>query len=54
MKCVFCEYVWKPRKDVMVSCPRCKRRFDYPTMKKMESDRDGKGNEGRSEDGRGV
>ncbi len=47
MKCVYCEYVWKPRKDVVVSCPRCKRRFDYPTIgvKKMERDK----NDGRNE-----
>ena len=31
MKCKFCDYEWKPRKPKPVACPRCKRRFDYPT-----------------------
>jgi len=30
MKCRFCAYVWNPRKSSPVSCPRCKKRFDYP------------------------
>jgi len=29
MRCKFCGYEWKPRKVHPVSCPRCKRRFDY-------------------------
>jgi len=29
MKCKYCSYDWKSRKDEPVSCPRCKRRFDY-------------------------
>ena len=33
MKCQFCGYEWKPRKPKPVACPRCKRRFDYPTKK---------------------
>ncbi|MCK4757618.1 MAG: nucleotidyltransferase [Thermoplasmata archaeon] len=30
MKCQYCSYEWTPRKSNPVSCPRCKRRFDYP------------------------
>ncbi|KYK30918.1 MAG: hypothetical protein AYK23_04320 [Candidatus Proteinoplasmatales archaeon SG8-5] len=30
MKCEHCGYEWEPRKPEPVSCPRCKRRFDYP------------------------
>jgi predicted amidophosphoribosyltransferase len=33
MECRFCGYNWKPRKDQPKSCPRCKRRFDYPERK---------------------
>jgi len=31
MKCPYCNYEWIPRKPMPVSCPRCKRRFDYPS-----------------------
>lgn len=31
MKCRFCSYEWEPRKPEPVACPRCKRRFDYPS-----------------------
>ena len=27
--CEFCTYRWVSRVDRPVSCPRCKRRFDY-------------------------
>jgi hypothetical protein len=30
MKCEYCNYEWETRKEQPVSCPRCKRRFDYP------------------------
>jgi predicted nucleotidyltransferase len=30
MKCQYCGYEWEPRKPEPVSCPRCKRRFDFP------------------------
>lgn len=32
MKCIYvdCGYEWPNRKDKPVSCPKCKRRFDYP------------------------
>lgn len=29
MKCPICNYEWKNKKQNPVSCPRCKRRFDY-------------------------
>lgn len=31
MKCKYCNYEWEPRKKQPKACPRCKRRFDYPT-----------------------
>jgi predicted Zn-ribbon and HTH transcriptional regulator len=31
MKCTYCKYEWEPRKEKPKACPRCKRRFDYPT-----------------------
>lgn len=37
MKCNKCNYEWKPRKKDPVSCPRCKRRFDY---KKLEAEQE--------------
>jgi hypothetical protein len=36
MKCRYCGYEWEPRKPEPVSCPRCKRRFDFP--RKMGSE----------------
>jgi len=30
MICEYCEYVWESRKETPKSCPRCKKRFDYP------------------------
>ncbi|MDG6221072.1 MAG: hypothetical protein QCI38_06445 [Candidatus Thermoplasmatota archaeon] len=30
MECEYCGYQWSPRTTSPVSCPRCKRRFDYP------------------------
>lgn len=33
--CELCGYEWNPRKDNPVSCPRCKRRFDYPKVGDM-------------------
>ena len=29
-KCRFCDYEWLSKVDDPVSCPRCKKRFDYP------------------------
>lgn len=31
MRCKFCEYDWETRKKEPKACPRCKRRFDYPS-----------------------
>jgi len=30
LRCVYCNYKWFGRKKNPKSCPRCKRRFDYP------------------------
>ncbi len=31
LRCPICKYVWSKRGDQLpVSCPRCKKRFDYP------------------------
>jgi rubrerythrin len=30
MLCERCGYKWKEKKENPISCPRCKRRFDYP------------------------
>jgi|GEM_PF-1693943 rubrerythrin len=30
--CGYCGYEWMARKEEPVSCPRCKRRFDYPEL----------------------
>jgi ribosomal protein L37AE/L43A len=31
LRCPNCKYVWSKRGDSLpVSCPRCKKRFDYP------------------------
>jgi ssDNA-binding Zn-finger/Zn-ribbon topoisomerase 1 len=31
VRCPYCKYVWAKRKEhIPVSCPRCKKRFDYP------------------------
>jgi phage FluMu protein Com len=31
VRCPYCKYVWAKREEHMpVSCPRCKKRFDYP------------------------
>ena len=35
MKCRFCEYIWISRKLNPVSCPACKRRFDYQERVKL-------------------
>lgn len=37
MKCKFCGYMWSPRREYPKSCPRCKRRFDYPSRKELRS-----------------
>ena len=30
LRCPFCKYVWSKREERMpISCPRCKKRFDY-------------------------
>jgi len=31
MICKFCGYEWKTKTEDPVSCPKCKRRFDYPS-----------------------
>jgi len=36
MKCPDCGYEWKPRVENPKSCPRCKRRLDYPKKKVKE------------------
>jgi len=38
MRCPFCKGVWATRSDIVVSCSRCKRRFDYPG-KEVEPER---------------
>jgi len=38
MKCDKCGYEWKAIKEDPVSCPRCKRRFDYPEAKEKDSE----------------
>jgi len=30
MRCPFCKGIWHPRSEIVVSCTKCKRRFDYP------------------------
>lgn len=31
LRCPYCKYVWSKRgENLPVSCPRCKKRFDYP------------------------
>lgn len=31
LRCPNCKYIWIKRGEVLpVSCPRCKKRFDYP------------------------
>lgn len=31
LRCPYCGYIWIKRKENLpVSCPRCKKRFDYP------------------------
>jgi predicted nucleic acid-binding Zn-ribbon protein len=32
-KCPFCGHSWSGRKAVVISCTRCKKRFDYPSTK---------------------
>jgi hypothetical protein len=41
LRCPYCKYIWSKRGDFSpVSCPRCKKRFDYPektiTLEKVE------------------
>lgn len=35
-KCDFCEYDWVSRVEAPKACPRCKRRFDYPSVNGVE------------------
>lgn len=37
MKCKTCKYEWETRIDVPKSCPRCKRRFDYVSVRAVEA-----------------
>jgi len=37
-KCPYCGYEWILRISNPKSCPRCKRRFDYPLKRKSEDD----------------
>jgi len=32
MICKFCTYEWESRREMPKACPRCKRRFDYPSL----------------------
>jgi hypothetical protein len=32
-KCRLCGHEWEGRKPVVISCVKCKRRFDYPSTK---------------------
>ena len=44
-KCKHCNYVWQPRTSEPKSCPRCKRRTDYPKLEaKNENKYKGKSN----------
>lgn len=38
MRCPFCKSIWVIRSDIVVSCSKCKRRFDYPG-KEVEPER---------------
>ena len=38
MKCKICEYQWESRIESPKACPRCKRRFDYATVKKVAAE----------------
>jgi len=33
MNCILCNYEWASRVDNPKACPRCKRRFDYISLK---------------------
>ena len=37
LKCIHCNYKWVGRKKNPKSCPRCKRRFDYPLIIEEEN-----------------
>jgi hypothetical protein len=36
MRCEYCSYEWAPRTESPVACPRCKKRFDYPSKKSAD------------------
>ena len=38
MICEYCEYEWETRKENPKSCPRCKKRFDYPKKENTQED----------------
>lgn len=40
MRCPFpnCTAIWSPRSEIVISCSKCKRRFDYPG-KEVEPER---------------
>lgn len=42
MKCDKCGYKWNNRLIEPVSCPRCKRRFDYPKSSPKDKRKNGK------------
>jgi DNA-directed RNA polymerase subunit RPC12/RpoP len=35
VKCGYCGYRWEPRVSSPISCPRCKRRFDYKAVSEV-------------------
>ncbi|MBW3000473.1 hypothetical protein KY341_01200 [Candidatus Woesearchaeota archaeon] len=44
MICEKCDYEWTPKVEQPKSCPRCKRRFDYPgkiSTTKIEVEKNG-------------
>lgn len=41
LRCPYCKYIWCKRgKKQPVSCPRCKKRFDYPSDRKTLEEED--------------
>jgi hypothetical protein len=40
LRCPHCKYVWCKRAEKPVSCPRCKKRFDYPSNRKTLEEED--------------
>ena len=42
LRCPYCRYIWTKRAETLpVSCPRCKKRFDYPGNAKTLEEENG-------------